>query len=160
VRVRLPTQLRMVNAKEIARRTGEKFVATPGVDPRVLGFASKTREGYSLFIENGSPKLAATVTMAHELTHIWQYQNWNEKQTVEHYGADKRLPVYEGMSTWVQVQYLYFIKEFDYARRQEEYTRSRTDEYGEGFRVFAERYPIDRDGDTDGDSPFRHALPL
>lgn len=160
VRVTLPAQLRMVNAKEIGRRSGETFVATPGADPRVLGFAKKDREGYSLFIENGAPKLAATATLAHELTHIWQYRTWDERQIVAHYGAERRLPLYEGMASWVEIQYLYFIKEFDYARRQEEYTRARADAYGQGFRDFAEGYPIDRDGDTDGDSPFRRTPPL
>lgn len=160
IRLSLPAQLHMVNAKEIARRSGETFVATPGVDPRVLGFASKDREGYSLFIENGAPKLAATATMAHELTHIWQYRSWNEREILGRYGAGSRLMIYEGMASWAEVQYLYYIKEFDYARRQEEYTRARTDAYGEGFNAFVDRYPINRDGDTDRDSPFHRALPL
>lgn len=160
ISVRLPKEIGMANAKEIARRTGETFVATPSVDPRVLGFADSSRDGDSLFIENGSPKLAAITTIAHELVHIWQYSNWDEKHILALYGAARRLAVYEGMATWAHVQYLFFIKEFDHASRQEVYARERSDEYGEGFRAFAERYPIDRNGDTTGDSPFRRPTPL
>lgn len=160
VTLRVPSVVRMVNAKEIARRTGETFQPTPGVDARVLGFASKTRTGYSLFLENGAPKLAAIATMAHELTHIWQYSTWNEAAVLQHYGRQRRLEVYEGMATWTQIQYLYFVKEFDFAERQEAYTLQRTDEYGVGFSHYAERYQLNRDGGVDHDTPFNKPLPL
>lgn len=152
--------VRMVNAKEIARKTGETFVATPGVDPRTLGFAQKTRDGYRLYIENGSPRLAAIGTMAHELTHIWQYLNWDEDKIEKRYGKENRLPIYEGMASWSQIQYLLHLREFDSADRMEAYTEQREDEYGVGFRMYRERYPLQRDGDTDGDTPFRHPHPL
>lgn len=160
VTLAVPMVVRMVNAKEIARRTGEKFEPTPGVDPRVLGFAEEGRDGYSLFIENGSPQLAATATIAHELTHIWQFLNWDSREIEERYGARNRLAVYEGMATWAQVQYLLFIREFADAERHEAYAMQREDEYGVGFRLFVERYPLTRDGSIDLDTPFRHRFPL
>lgn len=160
ITLNVPMIVRMVNAKEIARRTGETFEATPGVDARVLGFASQSREGYSLCVENGAPKLAAIATMAHELTHIWQYLNWDAGAIEHRYGARHRLAIYEGMSTWAQVQYLLFMREFDDAERHEAYALQRSDEYGVGFRLFIERYPLSRSGDVDEDSPFRHPLPL
>lgn len=160
ITLRAPTVIRMVNAKEIARRTGETFQATPEVDARVLGFASKTRNGFSLFLENGAPKLAAIATIAHELTHIWQYSTWDEPAILGHYGREHRLEVYEGMATWAQIQYLLFIKEFDFAQRQEAYTLQRTDEYGIGFRLYCDRYLLNRDGGVDQDIPFHRPLPL
>ena len=152
--------VRMVNAREIARRTGEVFQPTPGVDARVLGFATATRSGYSLYIENGSPKLAAITTTAHELTHIWQYLNWRKPEIIARYGAAHQLAVYEGMATWAQVQYLLDIREYEYADRQEAYAEQRTDEYGAGFRAFRDRYPLDRLGAAERDSPFRNPIPL
>ncbi|WP_396657964.1 hypothetical protein [Microbacterium sp.] len=152
--------VRMVNAKEIARRSRETFQPTPGVDARALGFAEQHAQGYSLFIENGSPRLAAISTTAHELAHIWQYLNWNVGRIEQRYGAHHRLAVYEGMAAWAQVQYLLHIQEFDGADRQESYVLQRTDEYGVGFRMFIERYPLSRDGDVDIDTPFRHPHPL
>ncbi|MBP3468892.1 MAG: hypothetical protein J6K26_05180 [Lachnospiraceae bacterium] len=55
------------------------------MDGRTLGFAQKDASGYSLYIENGSPRLAAMATIAHELTHIWQYQNWDDKAIIAAY---------------------------------------------------------------------------
>ena len=160
IAINVPMVVRMVNAKEVARRSGERFEETPGVDARVLGFADKTRNGYSLYIENGSPKLAATATIAHEITHIWQFLNWDVRAIESRYGQRHRLAVYEGMATWAQVQYLLFIREFEDAERHEAYARQRTDEYGVGFRVFADRYPLTRSGQIDADTPFRHPFPL
>lgn len=156
----VPLKLRMVNARHIAKHTGETFTPVAGVTPRVLGFAERTRAGYSLFIENGSPALAAVTTMAHELCHIWQYENWDEDQIVARYGAKHRLVVYEGMSTWAQVQYLYGIREFERASRQESYAAAREDEYGVGFQVFRDVYGLDRLGEVRPDTPFKRRMPL
>lgn len=154
--------IRMSNAREIARQTGERFQPTPGFDGRVLGFVRRSSGGLEFWIENGAPKLAALGTIAHELTHVWQYRTWDEAAVRTRYGAEHALPVYEGMASWVMVQYLYSIKEFDYARREEAYLRLREDEYGAGFRIYESRYPLDRSGDIDTrrDSPFRRPLPL
>lgn len=152
--------VRMENAKTIARRTNEKFEATPGFDARVLGFASQGPNGYDLHIENGSPKLPSIQTMAHELTHIWQYRNWNQQAIQAKYGAQNRLFIYEGMASWAMVQYLYCTNEADFADREAARTRARTDEYGVGFRLFEERYPLRIDGSVLRDTPFRQSLPL
>lgn len=155
-----PMILKMVNAREIAKKTGETFTPTAGVDPRVLGYATRTKNGQELYIENGAPRLAAVTTMAHELTHVWQFANWNEAAILGKYGTKNRLPVYEGMATWVQIQYLYFMRDVDYAQRQQAYALSRDDEYGDGFRIFLDRYPLRLDGDVDEDSPFKGKFPL
>lgn len=160
ITINMPPVVKMANAKEIARRTGESFMPSPGVDPRVLGFVERTDGGLALFIENGSPRLAAITTMAHELTHVWQQGNWDEKAIISRYGAQNQLVVYEGMATWVMIQYLLFLREFDHAQRQEAYALMRTDEYGDGFRIFLERYPLRMDGDVGDESPFVGAFPL
>ncbi len=153
-------QVHMVNAREIAKRSGETFEPTPGVDARVLGFATKSDEGYTLHIENGSPALAAVTTIAHELTHIWQFSTWKPGMVETRYGEKHRLIVQEGMATWAQVQYLLCIKEFEYAERQEAYARERSDEYGVGFQLFADRYPLSRAGVAGKATPFRSEHPL
>ncbi|MCB1272864.1 MAG: hypothetical protein KDB25_00510 [Leucobacter sp.] len=153
-------RIQMVNAREIARRTGETFVPTPGVDARVLGFATRSDEGYALNIENGSPALAAIATIAHELTHIWQFANWAPGMVETRYGAERRLLIAEGMATWAQIQYLLSIKEYEYAERQEAYAEQRDDAYGEGFRLFRERYPLDRAGMIGRSTPFGGEYPI
>lgn len=152
--------VRMVNAKEIAKRSGERFTPTSGVDARVLGFATSDKSGYSLFIENGSPALATITTVVHELTHIWQYLNWDPRMVALYYGEENSLIVHEGMATWAQVQYLLSTGERQYAARQQAYAEARDDEYGEGFRLFAGQYPLRSHGIFGHATPFDSPRPL
>ncbi|MBQ1292064.1 MAG: hypothetical protein IIY28_12060, partial [Lachnospiraceae bacterium] len=97
----------------------------------------------------------------HEMTHVWQFQNWNERQINKLYGKGPlRLAVYEGMAVWSAVQMLYMIGETSYARLQEQIALSRDDIYGAGFRLYLERYGISRDGSEPPISPFGHFPPL
>ncbi|WP_157487066.1 hypothetical protein [Leucobacter salsicius] len=160
INIEVSMNVHMVNAREIARRTGESFEPTPGVDARVLGFAERSDAGYSLHIENGAPALAAVSTIAHELTHIWQFSQWHPEMIKTRYGADKRLLIFEGMASWAQIQYLLCIKEFEFADRQEAYVEQRTDEYGVGFRLFREHYPLNRNGLAGRRTPFQREHPL
>jgi hypothetical protein len=153
-------QVHMVSAREIARRSGETFVATSGVDPRVLGFATRSDEGFALNIENGAPALAAMTTIVHELTHIWQFSTWAPGMIEQRYGDQRRLIVAEGMASWAQVQYLLCVKEFEYAERQEALLAMRDDEYGIGFQMFCERYPLSEAGVVGRETPFQTAYPL
>lgn len=116
-----------------------------------LCIASK-QEGsvYSILIENGAPKLQSIMTMAHEMTHIWQYLNWDAKQIEEKYGKDMSLEIYEGMAKWVEIQYTYLIGEPETAKREEMITRSRDDEYGHGFLKYVQVYGLSPDGSLYG----------
>ena len=107
-----------------------------------------------------SPRTAAITTIAHELTHVWQYGNWAEGTLATRYGAANLPAVYEGMASWVEIQYLLFVRDFDRAQREEYYLRNRDDIYGDGFRNFVEKYPLRMDGETQIDSPFSNAFPL
>ena len=61
-------------------------------------------------------------TIAHELTHIWQFANWNRKEMSRRYG--NRDMVYEGMAEWAAIQFLYLIGETAFARRKRRSRRS------------------------------------
>lgn len=160
ITIEAPPTVKMVNAREIARTTGETFTPTGGVDPRVLGFVKTDRSGQELWIENGAPRMAAITTMAHELTHVWQHAHWEQAVIDARYGKTNRLAIYEGMATWAQVQYLLFIRDFDFAFRQHTYALAREDVYGDGYRVFLEHYPMSVDGDVDDNTPFTSEFPL
>lgn len=114
----------------------------------------------ALYIENGAPRMAAVTTIAHELTHVWQDMNWKHNDIETRYGTQNVLPVSEGMAVWAQIQYLLYVREFSYAQRQLAYALIRDDEYGLGFRIFLQRYPLSDDGQPGRDSPFLKPLPL
>ena len=160
IRINVAIKVRMANAKKIAKLCGEKFMPTPGYDGRILAFAQKASDGYTIYVENGAPKIAAVANIVHELTHIWQYKNWNKLKIRSHYGIDKELMIYEGMAKWVEIQYLLFLNEVSYAKRQEIYTRMRNDAYGRGFIKYAEQYPLVYGPGYRKDSPFNKEWPL
>ena len=46
----------------------------------ILGVAINKKKKYSIILENGAPRISLIATFAHELTHIWQYTNWDNKK--------------------------------------------------------------------------------
>lgn len=153
-RITQPVRVEMVNAQKLHKRLGKTFVPTGNSDGRVLGVAIKDRKGYSILIENGSPRMQSVMTMAHELTHIWQYLNWNRKAIRANYGKAQELEVYEGMAKWSEIQYAYLVNEPASAKREEIVTRMRDDEYGRGFRKYVAKYPLTENTWLEKQTPF------
>ena len=154
--IKLNTGIRveMVNSQKLHRRLKKAFVPTPYQDGRVLGVAIKDKNGFTLMIENGSPRLSAMLTIAHELTHIWQYVNWKDKLIKRKYGRAMRLEIYEGMAKWVEIQYAYLINEPSVAKREEIVTVNRGDEYGNGYIRYRANYPLSTGTVIVGNTPF------
>lgn len=157
----VPIHVKMTDARTVARGAGAIFKPSAGVASRVLGFAQRRGKKYSLLVENGSPRLASIDTIVHEMTHIWQYLNWNDADIRKRYGKDRnRLIVYEGMACWAAVQFLYSMGETYYAERAEYIMSQREDEYGVGFLLYRERYPFVKDMSLIRYSPFSVYPPL
>lgn len=153
VKINAPVHVQMVNSRKLHRKLGRTFVPTGNSDGRVLGVAIKDGNGYSILVENGAPKLMSTMTMVHEMTHIWQYLNWDGRDIKKTYGKDE-LEVYEGMAKWVEIQYAYLMGETATAKREEMITRHRQDEYGRGFVKYADKYPLTIGSSVSGKTPF------
>lgn len=156
ININARVKVEMVNSQKLHKKLGMTFVPTAEMDGRVLGVAIKEKSGYTLMIENGSPRISSILTMAHELTHIWQYINWNEKDILKTYGKDLRLEVYEGMAKWVEIQYAYLINEPKTAILQQYHTLQRNDEYGRGFVRYAVKYPLSKGTYIERETPFSH----
>ena len=167
IRFRVPISVKMADARAIAKGTGMVFKPSTRMTARVLGYAQRRRGKFSMVLENGSPRLATTCTMAHELTHIWQYINWKDSEINSVYGL-RHAPctafandiVYEGMAVWASIQYLYQIGETWFAAQQEAQTEERGDAYGIGFRLYREQYPLVKDSSLIRYSPFMAFPPL
>jgi len=154
IRINTGIKVEMVNSKTLHKRLGKAYIPTPDTDARILGVAIKGKNGYSLIVENGAPRMATMLTMAHELTHIWQYINWKDKDIRRKYGRDMRLEIYEGMAKWVEIQYAYLINEPATAKREEINTSYRDDEYGHGFLRYRANYPFSLGTVITKDTPF------
>ena len=161
IRMRMPIRVRTADARVIAKQAGTVYKPTSGFDPRVVGFAKMDKDGFCIYIENGAPRLAAMDTIVHELTHIWQYENWDKRANNKQYGKGRnRDIVYEGMAMWSSIQFLYLIGETGFARRKEREARQRQDVYGEGFRLYCEKYPLSRSPVPPQYTPFHTQPPL
>ncbi len=121
----------------------------------ILGVAVNQKKEYSVYLENGLPRLSAIATFAHELTHVWQYTHWNAVKGLPKMSKKAKLLVYEGMAKWVEIQYLYLIGELAAAKREEDFTLKRNDEYGVGFRLYSEQYPLSKNTMFCNENPFR-----
>ena len=127
---------------------------------RTLGYAQYKNGQYTIWIENGSPRLAAIETIMHELVHIWQFSNWDKKAFAKIYGNKGRLVVYEGMAVWASIQMLYVLGETNHAGSRERQYMVIENEYGEGFRKFVDKYGMIRDGSVPVYTPFKQKYPL
>lgn len=154
VRILASIDVKTMDARKLARKLKIKFKPTPGFDGRVLGVAINERGIYRLYVENQSPYLSAVATIAHELTHIWQYVNWNRKAILKKYGKKMEKCIYEGMAKWVEIQYLYFINEPVHAYRELCATLMRDDEYGIGLKLFLDEYDLSNGVNIDIKTPF------
>lgn len=149
-------RVEMVNAQKLQRVLNERFVPTSGFDARAVGVAVSDSGGYKILIENGAPRNSAIMTIAHELTHIWQYLNWDRSYIIKKYGKSKRQEVYEGMAVWAEIQYAMLINEKMSAKRMEISSLRRQDEYGRGFRQYYERYPFSEGSFINKPTPFQY----
>ena len=157
VQIDKPVHVQMVNSRKLHRKLGKTFIPTGNHDGRILGVAIRDRDGYSVLVENGAPRIQANMTLVHELTHIWQYLNWDAQEILRLYGKEQELEVYEGMAKWVEIQYAYLIGESDAGKREEISSLLRDDEYGRGFVKYAKKYPLRRDYQTLIHTPFEDA---
>ena len=150
----VPISIEITDERKIKRRLGVPLGTRDEQSMLILGVAINKRKKYSILLENGAPRISLIATFAHELTHIWQYRNWDSKKEFRKCANSKRLIIYEGMAKWAEIQYLYLIGETNAARREEAITRQRKDEYGIGFCLYEEYYPLTREAMVCEETPF------
>lgn len=150
----VPVAVEILEENKLKRKMGVPLGTKDGDSILVLGLAVNKKNKYSIYMENGAPRMSMIATFAHELTHIWQYTHWDTKKKFKKCSKGKRLIIYEGMAKWVEIQYLYLIGETNAAKREEEKTRIRNDEYGEGFRLYEQHYPLTRETMNCKQTPF------
>lgn len=153
--------IHLADAREVARRDGSIFKPSKGVAVRTLGFAQRKGKKYSIVMENGSPRLAAILTLVHEMTHIWQFRTWDRRKIEDYYESDELVEiVYEGMAVWASIQMLYAMGETSYADLQDAIHENRDDIYGIGYRLYKEKYGMKKDGEIPSQTPFNVYPPL
>jgi hypothetical protein len=150
----VPVSIEIMDERKLKKRVGVPLGTRDGQSILILGVAINKKQKYSIILENGAPRISLIATFAHELTHIWQYTHWDNKKNFKKCSKKNRLLIYEGMAKWVEIQYLYLIGETNVAKREEYITRNRKDEYGVGFCLYEDRYPLSREAMLCEETPF------
>lgn len=150
----VPVSIEVTEERKLKKKIGVPLDTEDSQSMLILGVAVNKRKKYSIILENGAPRISLIATFAHELTHIWQYTHWDNNKNMRKCSRSKRLLIYEGMAKWVEIQYLYLIGEKNVAKREELITRNRDDEYGIGFRLYEDRYPLTREAMVCDETPF------
>jgi hypothetical protein len=129
IRVALPSDVEVIlsDAHTVHGATDSDFVPTSSYDPRVRGLAIRRNGELSILVENGQPYHMAVSTIAHELTHIWQFSRLDYR----HMKAEEGRLLVEGHAMWAGLRSIQHLPEAD---RYIEEQSSRADVYGEGYR--------------------------
>ena len=153
-RIDVPVSIEVADERKLKKKLGIPLDTRDSQSMLILGVAVNKKQKYSIILENGAPRISLIATFAHELTHIWQYTHWDNNKNLKKCPKSKRLLIYEGMAKWVEIQYLYLVGETNVARREEYITRNRQDEYGIGFCLYEDRYPLSREAMFCEETPF------
>lgn len=153
-RIDVPVSIEVTDERKLKKKLGIPLDTRDSQSMLILGVAVNKKQKYSIILENGAPRISLIATFAHELTHIWQYTHWDNNKNLKKCPKSKRLLIYEGMAKWVEIQYLYLVGETTVAKREEYITRNRQDEYGIGFCLYEDRYPLTREAMFCEETPF------
>ena len=167
IEYRKSVSIKLINARALNRAVGRVYRPEEKMTSRTVGYAQFKDGAFSVNIENGSPRLATIDTIVHEMTHIWQYINWDRKEIAKMYSEYKNMlghsavdAVYEGMAVWASIQYLYIIGEESYAYQLEERFKADNSVYGVGFLYYSKKYPLVKDRSLLGKTPFNVYPPI
>lgn len=140
----VPVSVEIVEERKVKKRLGGLLGTADSRSALILGAAIAKKGAYRIVLENGAPRISLVATFAHELTHIWQYSHWDSNKNLKKCAPNKRLLIYEGMAKWAEIQYLYLAGETNAAKREEYAAKNRRDEYGVGFCLYEDRFPLSR----------------
>jgi hypothetical protein len=130
----------MVNAQELSKRSGKSPDMGKGFNTRERGLFHqqiselfsekkliKKTETLQILIEGGLPRLEAYGTIAHELTHLWQFDKFSHNELKKIY--------LEGLACWVQYHALKSLGDKKADRLADQLVGSPDPIYGDGLRL-------------------------
>jgi len=146
--------IEFVSAALLAKKRGVSFVPTENYDARSTGFAyyqysssvfGVDDEKFSIHIEQGFPPEETMMTVVHELTHIWQFENLDHERLEKANGG----LLSEGHPCYAEVAIAQFLQNKAHTRIDRDLwenamklrmrsLESDDSEYGRGYRLLLE----------------------
>lgn len=133
----IPHTSKLVSAVELHKLSGKVFSITNGYDIRKLVGLAFDSKNDTFYVENGYKPDSTFGTIAHEMTHIWQYSNADFVK-VKKVNED----LVEGLAVWTDL----FLSEKRGVADIEGLRKvwlGRDDEYGRGLRFIMQNCPDD-----------------
>ena len=133
---KIPYKANLVSAVELHKLRGRSFSITNGYDVRKLIGLARSRND-EIFVENGYKPDETFGTIAHELTHIWEFNNPDFQKVIK-----TNEDLFEGLAVWTDL----FLSEKNGSSDIETNRNSwlaRKDEYGRGLRFIMDNCPDD-----------------
>lgn len=127
IRIRQDISVEFATADRIGKASQSPFIPTQGFDSRAVGLAIMRGDKFSMLIESGAPELQSTMTIAHELTHIWQYEYLSDAQL-------RDIEWVEGQARYIEIDYARLIGEHRGADQLAKQMETGTDLYCRGYR--------------------------
>ena len=133
----IPHNAKLVSAVELHRAGGYEFSITNGYDVRkFIGLAWDSETDF-FFVENGYKRNQTFGTIAHEMTHIWEYNNEDFKK-IRATNEDW----VEGLAVWTDL-YLSDKEGMASMEERKEGWLTLDNEYGRGFKLILDTCPDD-----------------
>lgn len=120
------------SARRIGEATNTTFIPSQGFDPRAVGLAIKRGDAFSILIENGAPLADSTMTIAHELTHIWQFENLAADQL-------NNIELVEGQARFIEIDFAKLAGYKNQAAQLVDQMQVGSDVYARGYRGIAKK---------------------
>ena len=133
----IPHNAKLVSAVELHKNIGKPFNITNGYDVRKYVGVAFDRDTDYFYVENGYKPNKTYGIIAHEMTHIWQYNN---PKFIKFRESNEEWV--EGLAVWTDL----YLSEKNGMENIEEIRKSwleRDDEYGKGLRFIMNTCPDD-----------------
>ena len=106
---------------------------------RVLGFYEHSKK--ELWLEARGPRTAMESTLAHELTHSWQFDELDIAMLKKRIGNDKMIKLLEGHAKFVEIDVMRRKNEIESADNMHRLLLTDKSIYGEGYRFVISQLP-------------------
>ena len=150
VKINKPMKVFVVNAERIAKERKLEFKTTNGFDGRSQAFArsrGSKRDNHEIWLERGAPRASMEDSIVHELTHIWQFENWDYVKNESKYGEENQRMLEEGHAMWTELQYYLYENNLELSTRKinnlgnfSEHNRNVNFDYHRGLLEYYHQY--------------------
>lgn len=148
-------RIEVIDKSTLLKKAGKQLIPSNTKDHKINSLVLWQKNHFLLYFEKDYPRTQALIETVYQLTHIWQYLNWNKKEIKKSYGKLVN-ELYDGMALWSTVQYFFMVSDKEMAVKQDILMSGENSERSTGYKRFKTAYLI-KNQSILKDSPFKNA---